>query len=400
MLLSGQQLVAQQPQPRRVIISPLVGPTIDKQEKATYDLFPEYSAKEFVEASFEQIAVPDSTIQLRTVLTDGRTVLRPVPLPEYFATRQRIEAHATVAAPPRAAGIEPAAVDSIGQVYRITLRSGTVLAGTLLATRPLELEFATSQPGAVIIARNQIAAMQLVPPTEAAGALRHPTWEYVGNGTRVFFSPTARNLRAGEGYAQSIDVFLLGANVGITDYVSFGVLASALPGVGLGNQFVALTPKASFPISKSVNVGAGVLYARIPSFYSYESGYGAGVAYGLTTFGSADNNLTLGLGYGFTGQGTRNGYYNQERGFGKSPVAVLSGATRVSRRLSLMSENYFITSGNGGVGGLYGIRLNWPRTTFGIGSFYVAPFEGEGVFGYVYPVYLDLALRFGKTSQQ
>lgn len=398
-LLSGQQLAAQQPQTRRVTISPLVGSLIDKQEKATYDLFPEYPAKEFVEASFEQVIAPDSAIQLRTVLTDGRTVLKPVPLPEYFATRQRIETRARAAASAGAAPTGSAATDSIGQVYRITLRSGTVLAGTLRAIRPLELEFTTSKPETIIIARSQIATMQLVSSAEAAGALRHPNREYVGNGTHVFFSPTARNLRAGEGYVQTIDVFLLGANVGITDNLSFGVLASALPGVGLGNQFVAITPKVSFPVSKSVGVGAGVLYARVPNFESGESGYGAGVAYGLATFGSADSNLTLGLGYGFTGQGSRNGFPT-EQGFGKSPVAVLSGATRVSRRLSLMSENYLITADSGGMYGLYGVRLNWPRTTFGIGSLYAAPFDGFGFFGYVYPLYLDLALRFGKTSQQ
>jgi hypothetical protein len=391
-LLCSRTLYAQQPASRVLVVSPVVGEVIDSQEKATYHLFSYYTAKEFQEARFVQSLAPDSAITLRTTLTDGRTLLLPMPQTEFLAIRQKINDQARLQQ--AATGILPA--DSIGRTYRITLRTGTTFAGTLRATRPQELEFSTKEPGAVIIPRSQITKMELVSEGETADALRHPTWGYVGNGTRVFFAPTARNLQAGEGYAQTIDLFLLGVNYGITDNFSFGLLVSAIPGIGLGNQFVAITPKVSFPVSKSLSVGAGILYSRIPNFdsYSNSTGYGAGVAYGLATVGSADNNLTFGLGYGFTGGDTN------ERGFGKSPVAVLSGATRVSKRLSLMSENYLITSGSGGLGGLYGVRLNWARTTFGIGSFYVAPFKSEGAFGYIYPVYLDLSLRFGKTAQK
>ncbi|TGE09661.1 hypothetical protein [Hymenobacter fodinae] len=391
LLLGSHTLYAQQPTTRQLVISPIVGPVIDAQERTRYQLFPFYSNKEFKEASFEQNITPDSMITLRTAFTDGRIVLRPMPQYEYLNTRRQIEEKEQVLR--AAAGAT--SPDSIGGSYRVTLLSGSTFAGILRATRPQELEFSTNEPGAVIIPRSQISRLELVPRVELADAMRHPGWGYVGNGTRVFFAPTARNLRAGEGYFQTIDLFLLGVNYGITDNVSIGMLASAVPGIGIGNQVVAITPKFSYPVSNKLSVGGGLLYARIPTFdsYNYSTGYGAGVAYGLLTTGSADNNFTVGLGYGFSGG-------RGDQGFGKSPVAVVSGATRVSRRISLMSENYLITSGTGGLAGLYGIRLNWPRTTLGIGSFYVAPFEGEGAFGYIYPVYLDLSFRFGKTAQQ
>ncbi|TGD81748.1 hypothetical protein [Hymenobacter wooponensis] len=390
-LLWSSTLYAQQPTTRPLVISPIVGPVIDAQERTLYGLFPFYSNKDFKEATLEQNLTPDSLITLRTTFVDGRIILRPMPQYEYLYTRRQIEDKAK--AMRVAAGAS--STDSIGASYRVTLRSGSTFAGILRASRPQELEFSSQEPGAVIIPRSEITRMELLPRVELQDAMRHPTWGYVGNGTRVFFAPTARNLRAGEGYFQTIDLFLLGINYGVTDNVSVGLLASAFPGIGLDNQLVAITPKFSYPVSNKLSVGAGVLYARIPTFDSYNnsSGYGAGVAYGLLTTGSADNNFTVGLGYGFSGgQG--------DQGFGESPVAVFSGATRVSKRISLMSENYLITSGSGGLAGLYGIRLNWPRTTFGIGSFYVAPFEGDGAFGYIYPVYLDLSFRFGKTAQK
>jgi len=89
-LLAGRAQ-AQQPAGRLLVVSPVVGPVIDQQEKAIYDLFPYYAADNFVEASFEQRLSADSTIELRTQLRDGHTVRRPVSPAAYAAVRTTIE---------------------------------------------------------------------------------------------------------------------------------------------------------------------------------------------------------------------------------------------------------------------------------------------------------------------
>jgi hypothetical protein len=56
-----------------------------------------------------------------------------------------------------------------------------------------------------------------------------------------------------------------------------------------------------------------------------------GVTYANSTYGSADHILTLGLSYSFA-----NG------AFTSTPIIKMGGATRASRRVSLMNEAYYL----------------------------------------------------------
>ena len=120
----------------------------------------------------------------------------------------------------------------------------------------------------------------------------------------------------------------------------------------------------------------------------------------------------MGLGYGFV-QGN----------IGSTPILQVGGQTRVSRRISLLSENYIVADANAGMGGLYGVKINWRRTSLGLGALYFYEFGhdeqqasynynqntgqyttsyqnvrvgGQGFSSYVIPVYVDFTFRFGK----
>lgn len=374
------------PATRPLIVSPAVGEVIDSQEKATYGLFPYYSANDFVEARFVQLLVPDSTVQLRTLLRDGRTVLRPFTTAELTAVRTSINTRQQELARQGSAA-NSAATDSVGRRYRVFLRTGTVFDGQLTALQPTLLEFQTDDLGAVQVERRNITRLEELP---AIASRRPASWFDIGNGNRLFFQPTARNLRRDEGSLQLINVFVLGANYGLTDNISIGAFTSLLPGVPLSDQFFALTPKVSAKVSDKFYAGAGVLYLRA-------GGESGGVLYGNTTFGSADNNFTLGLGYGFNGGD-----------IGNSPVIQLGGQTRISRRVSLVSENYILTARDAPTFGLYGAKINWQRTSLGLGALYVfVPRNDDNFFdneprvysSYVLPVYIDFTFRFGKGSR-
>ncbi|MVN76185.1 hypothetical protein GO988_07595 [Hymenobacter sp. HMF4947] len=251
----------------------------------------------------------------------------------------------------------------IGQTYSVELRSGTSFLGTLRAATSLDLTFDTKDLGVVTVQRANLR--QLV-PISAEQARRG--YDDVGNGTRLFFAPTARNLRRGEGYVQDIDVYLVGANYGITNNISVGVLVPIIPGLGL-NVF-AVTPKVSVPVTEKFSVGAGLLYANA-------FGYGAGIGYGVATYGTADTNLTAGLGYAFARGETSS-----------TPVVVLGGAVRVSRRFFLIDETYIVGQG---IGGLLGARVAAARASGSLGLLYATDLGG------IYPAYLEFAYRFGKV---
>ena len=262
-------------------------------------------------------------------------------------------------------------------------RSVCLAAVCLLVARPEALR-----------AQGTVPATAPAPDTTSA---RQPArgragWDDVGNGDRLFFLPTARNLRRGEGYVQDLELVFVSANYGITDHFSVGALASVIPGQGADN-IIALTPKASWPVAEKVHLGAGAL------LIATKSGAGA-VTYANGTYGSADNNLTLGLGYGFT----------DNSGFISTPVLVLGGAVRVARRVSLMSETYvlrdrsFLDLGTFlVVGGIAGVRVTGPRFSGGLGVLYAYGeiqssdfLNGSGSLAYPFG---EFTVRFGKIKR-
>ena len=263
----------------------------------------------------------------------------------------------------------------IGQVYSVETIGGTQFSGTLQAATDLTLTFETKELGLITVQRANLRQLMSQTPEQARRG-----FDYVGNGTRMFIAPTARNLYQGEGYVQAIDVFLLGINYGLTDNISVGLLVPVIPFLGV--PALAITPKLSVPVSDKLHLGVGVLYGFATGLAGGSGS--AGVGYGLATYGSADTNVTFGLGYGFS-----------SGDIGRSPVGVIGANVRLSRLFSLVNETYisnFDTSG--GFGGLAGFRYASPRFSGSLGALYYTSRDNSGV----YPAYLDVAYRFGKIK--
>ena len=390
---------AAQPAPagRVLVVHPAVGPSIDAAEKARFGLFPNFATDDFLEARFVRSLSPDSAITLNTPLRDGRQLTRPC-LAVEFATMhdiiERRQRELGVGAPQPLAATPPSSATSgtteiVGNSYSVEVSSGNRFVGVLQAATPEALDFATPDLGPVHVLRTSLRELVLLTAEQARVGR-----DYVGNGERLFFCPTARNLRRGEGSVQDIDVFLLTANYGISNNFSLGVIATFIPAAGIYNAF-GITPKVSVPLSESVRVGAGALLLFV-------RGGSVGVTYANATVGSADHNLTGGIGFGFSGGG----------GFGSTPVLMVGGATRVGRRISLVDETYVVRSSsrNGlssaiGVAGIAGLRVTWPRISGGLGLAYVGFSYNDSYSSSrisnsnatVFP-YLDVAFRFGRVK--
>ncbi|MBJ6145792.1 hypothetical protein [Hymenobacter sp. BT559] len=262
--------------------------------------------------------------------------------------------------------------EAVGQVYSVETAGGTIFTGTLRATSEESLTFETKELGIVTLQRTNMRQLSSLTPEQVRRG-----FNYIGNGTRMFLAPTARNLHKGEGEVQVINIFLTGANYGITDNISVGVLVPIIPFVGV--PFVAVTPKVSVPINDKFHVGAGILYGFATGFEG-----SAGAGYGLATYGTADTNVTFGLGYGI-GSG----------GVSSSPVGVIGANVRVSRLFSLVNETYLANFGSvGGIAGLGGLRYTAPRFNASLGLLYYSARNDGGV----YPAYLDVGFRFGKVK--
>ncbi|MBD2722850.1 hypothetical protein [Hymenobacter armeniacus] len=308
----------------------------------------------------------------------------PVPAPPTLPSGPPAPGPAAAPAPAPATG-QP---ELVGRTYSVELVSGNTFVGVLRSSGAQELEFQTQDLGVVRVQRATLKRLALLSEAQARRG-----YDDVGNGNRLFFAPTARNLRKGEGYVQNLELFLLSVNYGVTDNFSIGALGSLIPEAGSFN-FIGLTPKVSFPVAENVRLGAGglLLLNRDGAF---------GITYANGTYGGPDNNLTLGVGYAYSGT---DGFYS-------TPVFVLGGATRVSRRISLMNETYLVRSNFGdgvatGVFGIAGLRYATSRIGGGLGLAYVYAnyrdtSSGNTRFGYdngtAYP-FGEVTVRFGKIK--
>jgi hypothetical protein len=162
-------------------------------------------------------------------------------------------------------------------------------------------------------------------------------WFSNPNATRLYFAPTGRQLKQGDGYFSDYYIFFPGFAYGITDKITIGGGMSIFPGLGIDEQMFYLTPKIGIKSAESFNISAGALLIRIPEMDDEggddDSGKNplVGIFYSVATFGSTNSNFTAGFGLGFV-----------EHEFSNKPMIMLGGEHRLSRRLAFVTENWII----------------------------------------------------------
>ena len=152
-------------------------------------------------------------------------------------------------------------------------------------------------------------------------------WSADPNSSRLFFTTTGRSLRQGEAYVGTYLVVLPFLAFGVTDRITFAAGAPVL--FGRFEPFY-IAPKVQLVRTRTAQVSVGML-----AFFSGDD-ENLGVTYGVGTFGTPDHAVTLGLGFGFGGID-----------FEGQPVAIIGGETRASRRIKLVTENYFLPGETG-----------------------------------------------------
>ncbi len=220
--------------------------------------------------------------------------------------------------------------------YVIELLDGTEITGTYIGKTDELLFISTTSIPRVEIPFAQIKSIKVAADSSMRGS---EYWFPNPNATRYFFAPSGFNLKKGEGYYQNSYLILNSVNYGLTNNFSIGgsiELISTFSSLADGsfNPIILITPKFAYPVANNVNLGAGLLFLSIPSIDD-EPRTGAGIAYGIGTYGNVEHNATIGLGWGFI-----DGYW------AKRPVITLNGMTRVRPNMSLVTENWIIPFGD------------------------------------------------------
>lgn len=217
-------------------------------------------------------------------------------------------------------------------IVRIQTFDGNEFLGTIINQDSEKITLITQSLGEITIQKSSIKFQENVNVQQIKDG---KLWFANPQSTRYFWSPNGYGLKKGEGYYQNIWVLWNQFAYGVTNNFSVGGGMIPLFLFGGGPTPVFLTPKFSIPIEKDkLNIGAGALLGTVLG----ESETGFGILYGLTTFGSPDNNITIGMGYGYAGGD-----------WASSPMINLNGMFRITSRGYIITENYYINVGDGGV---------------------------------------------------
>lgn len=228
-------------------------------------------------------------------------------------------------------------------LVRIETTDGNEYLGTVVSQNETTLQLKTRNLGIITLNKTDIISQ------ERANKLQIKKGQYWfpnPQSTRYFWAPNAYGLKKGEGYYQNIYVLWNQFVYGLTDNFSFGAGVVPLFLFGGAPTPIFTSIKFSLPIdNEKFNFGAGAIAGTILGESTDAGAFG--IMYAVSTFGSPDKNLTLGLGYGFAAGEIAN-----------SPIINLSGLYRISNRGYLITENYLISSGDGGVA-VIGLGGRW-----------------------------------------
>lgn len=152
-------------------------------------------------------------------------------------------------------------------------------------------------------------------------------WFKNPHASRLLIAPTAIPLRKGEAYYQNIYVVENMFNYGISNHFSAGggfdfITMFGDFGDGL-HPMLHFNINSGFKVAENFYAGAGSIVVKIP----YESW--AGLIYGMGTYGNYNNNITMGLGWGFI-----------DGSFEEKPFIMIGGMVRASEKLWFISENW------------------------------------------------------------
>ncbi len=259
------------------------------------------------------------------------------------------------------------------RLWRIITTDGNEYIGAIESRSSEQIVLRTESVGIITIqVRNVKTLVEINPQRVVQGEL----WADNPQATRYFWGPNGYGLRQGEGYYQNIWVLFNQVSVGITDNLSIGAGLVPLFLFEGSPTPVWITPKVSIPIKRDAfNVGAGVLAGTI---LGEDEGV-FGIAYGVTTFGNRDKNLTLGLGYGFA-----------DGDWARTPAITIGGMLRLGKKGYLLTENYILEDV---VLMTLGGRTVWTGVSLDYGL--ILPLSGDGFFALPW---LGLTVPFGRKQ--
>mgnify|MGYP003811387117 CR=1 FL=1 len=294
---------------KAIVLNKETGVLIDSAENFKYLLFTEYPFNDFRAA--QVFEYPNQVYILKIYLKNDSIIDKSITKTELTSILEKIST------------TENNYQKGDTSKYTILFSDGTIILGEILNFSNEFIELYSPNLGKINIKTNGVVKIHKGGKVGLDANIAEENPHY----SRYFYAPSAIPLPKGEGYFQDIYLIFVSGNYAISNSTVIGGGFSILPGIDISEQVFFLNAKVAYPVSEKFYLGGGGLYFGIGDI-----GGNIGLGYVVGTYGSKNHNLTLGVGYGFT-----------DNKLMEAPVFTLCGMTRISKRISLMTENWFIT---------------------------------------------------------
>ncbi len=221
-----------------------------------------------------------------------------------------------------------------GQKQMLSLDDGSTMIGRIKEVGESSIIFVTEH-GEMTIEKAKIKEVTLISETDIREG---QYWFPNSNQTRLYFGPTGRMLKKGDGYFSDIYLFFPSVAYGITDNISIAAGISIFPTDDIGEQIIYVNPKIGYQTSENLSIAASAFLMRVPDWFGDDDidndGIDdivdvVGILFATATYGTPDKSFTFGLGFG---------YADDE--VSENPAVQFGGEYRLSRRMSFVSENW------------------------------------------------------------
>ena len=209
------------------------------------------------------------------------------------------------------------------KIQILTTQDGSTLIGRIVEIGESEIQFETDLGKMTI----PILKIQKIKEVPTSSIKKGKYWFQNPNATRLFFAPTGRSLKKGDGYFADYYIFFPMFGFGVTNNITLAGGISLFPGAGL-NQLFYFAPKLGLISIKNLDLSVGAMVVKLPSFGN-EDVPTVGILYSVGTFGGSNASLTAGFGYGFV-----------DTDFADKPMVMLGGEVRASRNIAFVTENW------------------------------------------------------------
>jgi hypothetical protein len=203
-------------------------------------------------------------------------------------------------------------------LYELVLRDSSRLFGSVEREDENEIVFKTRAGAVLTVKRAEIDVLKPVTGSVVDGEFMPSD----PNATRLFFAPTGRSLPRGQVYLGVYEFLMPFVQVGVTDRFSIGGGTPLLFGIDEADRPFWITPKLNVLQTRATDVAVGVFH-----LFNADGGAG-GVAYVVSTSGTARGSFTIGGGLA----------YGEDRS--RAGVIMIGGDRQVRRNLKLVTESY------------------------------------------------------------